>query len=187
MRRAAVLVLACPLLAGALAACQTADPPRPHVVPVVQRTHDSAVQDDALKADVVRRIAQIAPPRAYRAVTVEVWNGRVLLIGAVIKPEQRRYAEQAARAAQGASEVLNELVLAEDGALDLFQPDMAREAALRRQLGLEGEGAPGLRVVHGVVFLLGGARNAEDAETLKEDAGEGEGIKWVVSHLSPGM
>lgn len=181
MRRAAVLVLAC----LSLAACQTAETPRPQAVHAVQRPHEAVVRDDALKAEAARRVAQLAPSRAYRAVTVEAWGGRVLLMGAVIKPEQRRRAEQAARAVPGATEVLNELVLAEDGALDLFLPDAAREAALRRQLGLEGEGAPSLRVIHGVAFLLGAARSAAEAETLKEDAGEGDGIKWVVAHLAP--
>lgn len=188
-RRLAICGLAC-----LLAACQGAEAPRPQVVasasppaavPVMRRSHDVAVHDDTLKADLVRRMAQL-PARPYRAVTIEVWNGRVLLIGAVSKPEQRRKAEQAARAVPGVAEVLNELVLAEDSALDLFQPDTAREQALRRTLGLTGEGAPILRVVHGVAFLLGAARTPEGAETLKEAVADGDGIKWVVTHLAPG-
>lgn len=181
--------LAAGCLAGLLAACQGAESPRPQLaaaaIPVVQRSHVVAVHDDTLKADIARRIAQLGS-RPYRAVTVEAWNGRVLLAGAVIKPEQRRRAEQAARAASGTGEVLNELVLAEDGALDLFLPDTVREVALRRQLGLDGEGAPVLRVVHGVAFLLGAARGDAESEALKEAVGDAEGIKWVVNHLRPG-
>lgn len=187
MRRVALMVASIAMLA----ACQgqtSSTPPMvsassPGGVPT-QRSHGIAVRDDILQAEVARRISALGA-RPFRAVTVAVWNGRVLLMGAVIKPEQRRRAEQAVRAVASNAEILNELVLAEDGALDLFLPDTAREAQLRAQFALEGEGAPILRVIHGVVFLLGAARTAEDAESLKEAVEDADGVKWVVNHLTP--
>lgn len=170
------------LLALGVAACQTAGPSRPAAIavtaPLAERPRAVSVTDAALTAAVGRRLAELGP--AFRAVTVDVWGGRVLLMGAVIKPEQRRKAEQVARATQGAAEVLNELVLAEDRALDAFRPDPAREQVLRDHLGLGDRVA--IRVVGGVAFLLGTAP-AEQAAALKADASDVEGIKWVVAHF----
>lgn len=172
-----------------LAACQTTEAPqtalRPAVsapVPTIERTRNAANKDDALKSIISRRIVEV-DRRAYRAITVECWGGRVLLMGAVIKPEQRRKAEQIAQAVDGTTEVLNELVLAEDRALDSFAADYSREATLRQSLGLEGRAGTIVRVINGVAFLLGGVPNTEAANALKADATEVAGIKWVVSHL----
>lgn len=174
MKRLAVL------LTMALAACQTVESPKPAVIPVAlpARAEAVTVKDESLKAKVGKAIAQLGP--AYRAVSVETWGGRALLMGAVIKPEQRRKAEQAARA-EGAAEVLNELVLAEDKLLDSFRDDPARADALRRHIGLDGGAA--VRVVNGVAFLLGTAP-PDQAAALKAEASDVEGIKWVVAHFA---
>jgi osmotically-inducible protein OsmY len=189
MRRLAALALVV-----ALAACQTAETPRPTAVaiampavtapnPGVARTRAEASRDEALKAQVTRRIADL-DRRAYRAVTVEVWRGRALLMGAVIKPEQRRKAAQAAAATDGITEVLNELVLAEDKALGVFAADPAREDGVRRALGIDGTTGTVVRVINGVAFLLGGAPDARTAAAMKADAIEVDGIKWVVAHVA---
>ena len=193
MRRLAVLVLV-----TALAACQTAETPaRPEVAapaaaapsrPAAQaftgleRPRSQAIRDDILKSQLSRRIAEL-DRAAYRAVTIEVWGGRALLMGAVIKPAQRRKAEQVAAALDGIAEVHNELVLAEDKALDVFAADPAREEAVRQALGVQGRNGTIVRVVNGVAFLLGAAPGAEAAAAMKADAGEVPGIKWVVSAI----
>ncbi|CAA7624431.1 BON domain-containing protein [Magnetospirillum sp. UT-4] len=177
--RASILLLA--LLATA---CETAGPAAPPPPVPVERPRAVSNRDDVVRATVLRRIAEL-DRAAFRAVTAEVWGGRVLLLGAVVKPEQRRRAEQAARAVEGAAEVLNEVVLAEESRLDSYRPDPAREEAVRRQLGLEGKAGTVVRVVNGIAFLLGGVARREDAESMKADAGDVEGVKWVVAHLKP--
>lgn len=182
----------------ALAACQTTEPARPEtsaapsvttLTPAVHapvatrdRSRREANRDDVIQSVVLRNIHEL-DQRAFRAVTVEVWQGRVLLMGAVIKPEQRRKAEQVAAANSSVSGVINELVLAEDPALDLFVPDYAGEERVRQQVGIEGKSSLIVRVIHGVAFLLGSVATPAEAESLKEDAGDAEGIKWVVAHL----
>ncbi|MEW5728237.1 MAG: BON domain-containing protein [Pseudomonadota bacterium] len=168
-----------------LAACvQQPEPARPDLsAPPPVRSRIDANRDDALKAVIERRLHEI-DRHAMRAVTVEVWQGRALLMGAVAKPEQRRKAEAAARAVSGVAEVVNELVLAEDRALDLFAPDPAREGAVRTALGLEGKAGITVRVVNGVAFLLGAAASRDQAEAMKADALDVEGIKWAVAVLT---
>lgn len=192
MRRAAALVLVI-----LLAACQTAEPPSPPVVsgatpaaaPAAQafvgldRPRNQANKDDVLKSQIGRRLAEL-DRRAYRAVTVEVWGGRALLMGAVAKPEQRRKAEQVAAGTDGIAEVHNDLVLAEDKALDVFAADSAREDEVRRALGIEGRAGTTVRVINGVAFLLGAAPSRDAAAAMKADATEVAGVKWVVEHLT---
>ncbi|HLO77348.1 MAG TPA: BON domain-containing protein [Magnetospirillum sp.] len=192
MRRAAALVLV-----TLLAAFQTAETPSrptavtPAAAPAataaqvfagLERPATQIAKDDNARAAVARRIAEL-DRRAYRGVTVEVWGGRALLMGAVIKPEQRRKAAQLAAATEGVAGVLNELVLAEDKALDIFAPDPAREQAVRQALGLQGRDGAAVRVVNGVAFLLGAAPSREAANAVKADASEVAGVKWVVAHF----
>lgn len=191
--RAVVLISA----SLALAACQTTGETAPHSAPTVsgatpshapvttiERSRQDANRDDVIQSLAQRKVRSL-DVSAFRAVTVEVWNGTVLLMGAVIKPEQRRRAEQAAAGVQGVQKVLNELVLAEDRALDLFIPDQAMEDKLRQTLGIAGKSGLTIRVLNNVAFLLGGVADKTQAQALKEDAGEVDGIKWVVAHLTP--
>jgi len=183
------------ITALALAACQTtgdtASSPGPaisggaasHVaVATVERSRQEANRDDVIQSMALRKVRAL-DATAYRAVTIEVWNGKAVLMGAVIKPEQRRRAEQSAATVQGVKKVVNELVLAEDRALDLFAPNAALEAKVRQSLGVEGKSGLTIRVLNNVAFLVGAVPDAPQAKALKEDAGEVEGIKWVVAHL----
>lgn len=191
IRRLAVL-----LMAGlAVAACQTAEPahspavaseeaPRP-LVSALERSRQDANRDDVIASILSRKLRDL-DAKAYRGVTVEAWSGRVLLMGAVIKPEQRRRAEQNAAGIAGVTGVINELILAEDRALDLFIPDQGKEGAVRRHLGVDGKGGLIVRVVNNVAFLLGGVADRAQAEALRADAGEVDGIKWVVAHVDGG-
>ena len=192
MKRIAALMLA----AIALAACQTTGDSAPSATPqatnataahalvnTLERSRQDANRDDVIQSLALRKVRAL-DATAYRAVTVEVWNGTALVMGAVIKPEQRRRAEQNVAAIQGVTKVLNELVLAEDRALDLFIPNTAMEAKVRQALGIEGKSALTIRVLNNVAFLLGGVADKAQAQALKEDAGEVDGIKWVVAHLA---
>jgi len=193
MKRIAALMMA----AIALAACQTTgdstSAPSPQVanaapahalVSTQERSRQDANRDDVIQSLALRKVRAL-DVSAYRAVTIEVWNGTALVMGAVIKPEQRRRAEQNVAAIQGVNKVLNELVLAEDRALDLFIHNKAMENKVRQALGVEGKSALTIRVLNNVAFLLGGVADKAQAQALKEDAGEVEGIKWVVAHLAP--
>lgn len=179
MRAAAIA-----LMLVALAACaQDAEPARPVVaaattVAVPPRSRVDANRDDIIKSIVRRRIAEL--DRAYRAVHVEAWQGRVMLMGAVVKPEQRRKAEQAAKSVEGVGTVLNELVVAEDKALGIFADDPARAAQVSRAIGTE---AIVVRVVGGVAFLLGAVSSPDQVLQIKADALDVDGIKWAVAHL----
>lgn len=187
VRRLAAALLLCAMAA----ACQATAPsaggailPRGAGTPppsFADHPPQDADDDARLRAQVLEKLEQMNRT-AYRGVSVSVWNGCVLLMGAVPRPDQRRHAERAAAAVPGTVRVLNELILAEDRALDLFVPDGGRETLLRRQLNLP-EDRMAVRVVNGVAFLLGDLDNSAEIDAMTADVGEVEGIKWVVAHL----
>jgi osmotically-inducible protein OsmY len=160
------------------AVAETAHP----AVTTIERSRRDSNRDDVIQSLVSRKIKDL-DRNAFRGVTVDVWGGRVLLMGAVIKPENRRHAEQQAASVSGVRRVTNELILAEDRALDLFIPNTAKEEQVRRELGIEGKAGLSVHVINNVAFLLGGTADPTQAEALRNDAGEIDGIKWVVAHL----
>lgn len=182
--RALALVLLAPLTAACV---QDVSAPRPETSAAREyptRSRMEADRDDAMKHAVARKLAT-ADRAAFAAITVEVWQGRMLLAGAVAKPEHRRRAEAIARSQEGVGEILNEVLLAEPVAWSMFAPDHVREEAVRRALGVEGlTNGFTVRVINQVAYLLGRAASADDVARLKAEAIDVEGVKWAVAHLN---
>lgn len=156
----------------------------PARVPTAQaRTYQEGGRDDGLEAQIQQRL-KTAAVQAFRGVSVSVWNGQAVLMGAVPRPVQRRQAEEIAATTPGVSATINELVLAEDGALALFIPDTTRQARIRQELNLPE--AIIVRMVNNALFLQGNVADKAEAEALRADAGEIDGVKWVVTHLDGG-
>lgn len=151
----------------------------------VVRARAERHQDDSIGRAVLALLRQ-SDAAAFQGVSVLAWDRTVLLTGAVAKPEQRRRAEQIAKAADGVEAVFNDLGLAEDPAATAFIPEVGREQ--RIYAGLLGQddisGAYVVRMVNGVVTLLGTARSAEDVAKATAFAREAEGVKWVVNHVA---
>lgn len=123
---------------------------------------------------------------AFKGVSVLAWDRAVLLTGAVAKPEQRRRAEQLAKAVADVDVVFNDLILSETPDAIAFVPETGFEQ--RIYAGLLGQddiaGAYEVRMVNGVVTLMGTARSAEDVAKATAFARDSEGVKWVVSHVA---
>jgi osmotically-inducible protein OsmY len=149
----------------------------------------SAIQvrpgDEALAATVRARLAE-ADRLGFRGVSVLVWDGSVLLTGAVVRPEQRRRAEQIVRAVDGVVQVHGELQMAEEAILAGFAPDSERERALLGALAVHSDlaGSYTVRVVHGVAYLLGSAPRRADAARVADLIREVPDIKWVVDRVA---
>ena len=142
-------------------------------------------QDDSTGRAVLNQLRQ-SDATAFKGVSVLAWDQAVLLTGAVSKPESRRRAEQLAKAVDGVTQVFNDLVMAEDPAATMFVPEVGHEQ--RIYAGLLGaddiSGAYVVRMVNGVVTLLGTARSAEDVARATAFARDAEGVKWVVEHVA---
>jgi osmotically-inducible protein OsmY len=164
---------------------QPAASPEVSAAPVkLDRSRTEMNRDDGIARVVVRSLTD-ADRTAFRSVSAEVFNGRALLMGAVTKPEQRRRAEQVAKEVQGISEVVNELVLAEDTALAAFATQPGLDMALRGKL-LSTEGITGFyatRVVNGVAYVMGVSPNTAENERVKALVLDSPGVKWAVLHV----
>jgi osmotically-inducible protein OsmY len=151
----------------------------------VDRSRTDRNHDEAMGAQVLRRLTE-ADRNTFRAVSVQAWDNRVVLIGAVVKPLQRRRAEAIARTVEGVGIVDNEIILAEDKALAVFVPDAARERQLQGRLAGTASlgGAYGVRVANGVAFIVGTVGSADELDRLKSVVLDTDGIKWMVPHIT---
>lgn len=176
-------------LAAALVLTGCAQPaatPEAAAVPPIklERSRTEMNRDDGIARVVLRSLGD-ADRTAFRSVSAEVYNGRALLMGAVTKPEQRRRAEQVAKGIDGISEVVNEVVLAEDAALAAFSAQPGLDMALRGKL-LSTEGVTGFysaRVVNGVAYVMGVSPDAAESERVKALVLDSPGVKWAVLHV----
>lgn len=178
----------------ALAACATPESRRDAAAPSavttdstgrVTRPRAERNQDDSIGRAVLGSLRQ-NDAGAFKGVSVLAWDGAVLLAGAVAKPEQRRRAEQLAQAVSGVSRVYNDLVMDEAPGSPAFVPDVAREQKIYAGLLGQSEvsGAYVVRMVNGVVTLLGTARSPQDVDAAMAFARESDGVKWVVNRVA---
>lgn len=141
--------------------------------------------DDALERR-VKSALTAADGTAYRGVTTRAWDGGILLTGAVVKPGLRRSAAEIAMGVEGVTQVFDELALAENPTSPVYVPDTALEQ--RIYAGLLGQdsvtGAYEVRVINGVAYLQGSARDRADVGRAAEFVRGFDGVKWVVDHVS---
>jgi len=196
MKRPAKIILSLGLLAVA-AACTpdqgsptVSAPPRATelsfdsqgrvVRPRAERNWDDAVGQRALAT------LNQSDRTAFKGVSVRVWDGGILLAGAVAKPEQRRRADELVRSVEGVAQVHDELALSENPAHPMYVPDANLEQ--RIYAGLLGNdavtGAYVVRVVNGVAYLQGSTRSKADVDKAAEFVRGFDGIKWVVDRVS---
>ncbi|MDO8607749.1 MAG: BON domain-containing protein [Phaeospirillum sp.] len=142
-------------------------------------------QDDSIGRNIMFQLRQ-GDAAVFKGVSVLAWDRAVLLTGAVAKPEHRRRVEQVAKAMDGVDTVFNDLIVTEIPDATAFFPEVGREQ--RIYAGLLGQtdisGAYVVRMVNGVVTLMGTARDAEDVAKAMAFAREVEGVKWVVNHVA---
>ncbi|OAN52250.1 hypothetical protein A6A04_00715 [Paramagnetospirillum marisnigri] len=177
-----------------LGGCGASDPGRPSPTTAVTLKTDSSGrvarpraernQDDSVGRAVLSALRQ-NDATAFKGVSALAWDGRVLLAGAVAKPEQLRRAEQLAKGIPGVATVFNDLVLDENPASPAFVPDVAREQKI--YAGLLGQsditGAYVVRVINGAATLMGSSTSRDDVVRAMAFAADMDGIKWVADRV----
>ncbi|MGF1658791.1 MAG: BON domain-containing protein [Rubrimonas sp.] len=122
----------------------------------------------------------------FQAVDLEVVEGRVLLAGAVPRPEDRIRAVEIAWATPSVVEVINELEVAGSGGISGYANDAWISTQVRsRLLGTPGVNPLNFNVdtVNGVVHLLGLARSQQELQRAARAAAAVPGARQVVSHV----
>ena len=166
------------------ASCQPFPFPSPSLSSLGEDPSGALVQpapDDRTLVQTVRTRLMETDRNGFQGVSVLAWRGTVLLTGAVVRPGLRLRAQQVAESVGGVSRVWVDLQLIEAPLLADFAPDTARERTLLARLATM-PGQYDLRVVHGVVYLLGSASRRAEADRAADLLREADGVKWVVDH-----
>ena len=121
----------------------------------------------------------------FQAVSVEVYEGRVLLTGSVPQPDDRIEAVRIAWLADGVTEVLNEIQVTDQGGLVNFARDTWVTTQLRSKLLLDKNVRAinfNVVTVNGVVYLIGIAQDQAELERVTNHARTITNVVKVVSH-----
>jgi len=118
-------------------------------------------------------------------VTVDVYQGMVMLTGSVEDVVARKKAENRARQVDGIRELFNEIQVTDESWVKSLPKDVYLEKTITAKMVL----APGIRsvnyrcrVVNGVVYFMGMARGREELDKVIALASM-NGVRRIVSHV----
>ena len=168
MRRIrAVLILAAVLLAAGCA-------PQPGKLMVTASVQPSATPvNPQVVLNIETAFAKL-DRQAFRAVSIAQAADTVLVVGAVVRPDQRRQVEQKIAAVPGVGRVVNTIIVTDEAALDSYRPNGSKE----RDLAPKAPAGVAVRVVHNVVYAVGIATN-QDLDHFKEIVAQDSDLMWV--------
>ena len=112
--------------------------------------------------------------QAFRAVSLAQAGDNVLVVGAVVRPDQRRMVEQKIAAVPGVGRVINAIIVTDEAALETYRPNGSKE----RDLAAKVPAGVAVRVVHNVVYAVGVA-TAQDLDHFKEIVAQDGDLMWV--------
>lgn len=181
-----ILLLSCGLAGGcspvgmAVGAAATAG-----VAASQERGIVAAVDDTVVLADLNRRLLQQGVG-LFADITVEVVEGRVLLTGAVVRPESRVEAVRIAWETPGVRRVLNEIQVRDEASLFDKGRDALVANELRGTLMLDRDVDSinySIDVVNAVVYIIGIAKSREELDRVTDHARSQAYVKGVVRHV----
>lgn len=152
-----------------------------------ERSVGGAVDDTTILAGVKSKFIGRDINHLFHAVAVEVHEGRVLLVGRVLRIEDKQEAERLTWQIEGVKEVINEIEISNDGeTAEMFARDSWITTQIRSQLLVE----KNIRSINyvtetvaGTVYLLGIAQDETELNRVKKIASRVQGVKRVVSHV----
>lgn len=173
-------------LAAALAGCSPID--FAHDVGAIVTEDRSTNQQAADVSTKLRVRAQIfdTDRKLFQAVGTEVYNGQVLLTGAVTSPEAQAQAVAIAHKVEGVKGVINEIQITSEGGLGAFVEDTVVEQKIAAKLLGDREIKSvnyTVRAVNGTVYLLGVARDQTELDRAIGHARSTEHVRRVISHV----
>lgn len=122
----------------------------------------------------------------YRDVSVDVTEGRVVLIGSVPRQEDKVTATQIAWSTEGVTSVQDELIVAKDSSAKTYFSDVKISNTLRLELLTDTSirsANYNVETLDGVVHLTGLARSRAELDRVIDHAKGVKGVKRVVSHV----
>lgn len=155
------------------------------VIAAEERRVGEVAEDFAMKAAILQAFA-LKAQSLLLWVRADVYQGDVMLTGAVKEEEDEKLAEELAKGVEGVRRVYNEVQVTEDGTLH----DMARDYTTEYKVQLALLGRVNHRVinyrwrcVNGVLYLFGMAKDQEELEEALDAIYGVDGVEDVVEHV----
>ena len=124
--------------------------------------------------------------KMFAALQTQIYEGRVVISGAVTDPDMRAEAIQLAWKADGVREILNEIEITNEGGLTAYAKDTWTANELRTRL-LFARGVNSINysveVVNGTVYLLGVSADQAEHDRVLAIARNMANVRRVVSHI----
>jgi osmotically-inducible protein OsmY len=180
----AVLALGAPLLQGCLEAAVGAGA-TVGVAAMQERGVKGAASDTAIRAEINHYWFQKSTS-LFINLNLQVHEGRVLVSGAVTNPDTRADAIRLAWQANGVREVINEVVVTNEGGLVAYARDTAITTELNARILFAREIQSvnySIEAVNGTVYLLGVAQNPRELERVVDTARNIRNVRRVVPHV----
>jgi len=120
-------------------------------------------------------------------VTVDVYEGAVLLTGSVVDRSAKNTAGVLAASVEGASPIYNEIQILPDAKLQDAAADLAIETRIKRELrAAAGVGSENLRwhCVNGTVYMFGRASSVAEHDLAMEIVRKVSGVRDIVDRIN---
>jgi len=150
-----------------------------------ERSVGAAIDDTTIQLNINSALLQ-KNEALFRNVGTEVVEGRVLLTGVVLTPEDRIEAGRLAWTVNGVKEVLNEVAVSDKSSVADFAKDSWITAQLRTKLlgdRLVSDINYSIETVNGTIYLMGIAQSEAELERVTGHARTIRGVQRVVSHV----
>ena len=155
------------------------------VMAAQERGFDGAVRDTAIRAEINHYWLQ-SDHETYMRLTLQVWEGRVLVGGALPDAGQRAEAIQLAWKAEGVREVINEVQIVPPRDVGRYARDFTTELDITQRLTFTRDIDSinySIEVVNGTVYLLGVARDQGELERAIAVIREVPHVRRIVNHV----
>jgi len=147
------------------------------------RSTGEALTDTEIKLRISDALLQ-ADSALFAQVETSVTEGRVVLLGAVSSQADRQLAGQLTAGINDVREVINELIIADRGFMDVASDTRIDTEISARLLGAADVLAVNydIETVNGTVHVMGLARSNEELRRVTDIASRVSGVQQVVSH-----
>lgn len=155
------------------------------VMAAQDRGLEQGVNDNEIAFEINRKLAD-KDADLFRRISTQISHGRVVLIGAVAKPEDRPTAVQIVRGVSGVKEVIDEMTVGNARSFSESTDDTVISTKLRAQITGDNKIVSinySIETFRGTVYLMGIAQDQEELDRVMAHARDVSGVRNVVSNV----
>jgi osmotically-inducible protein OsmY len=155
------------------------------VIAAEERKVGEVADDFVVKASILQGFA-MKGQNLLVWVSADVYQGEVMLTGAVKEEEDEKKAEELAKSVEGVRRIFNEIQVTEDGSIQDTARDLTTEYKVQAAL----LGRINVRIinyrwrcVNGIVYLIGTAKDSDELDEALDAILGTDGVEDIVHHI----